>query len=105
MRFRHRSRKRPAEAEGRLLEVREFEGMEMLSYSAPAEQWACSGLVRTSGPTISASKKATVAYPTIKRLFDPHILRYEASKAFERPCDAVVKRAPKRRVCGFHNLR
>jgi len=36
-------------------------------------------------PTINTSRKATVACPTIKRLFDPHVLRYEPSRALESP--------------------
>ena len=35
--------------------------------------------------TVNASREATVAYPIIKRLFDPHVLRYESSKDVGKP--------------------
>ena len=53
---------------------------------------------------INTIRKATVAYPTIKRLFDPHCSRYDPSKALENPCVDVIKRALKHRVRGFPNL-
>ena len=56
------------------------------------------------GTTINTIRKATVAYPTIKRLFDPHCSRYDPSKALENPCVDVIKRALKHRVRGFPNL-
>ena len=53
--------------------------------------------------TINTRRKATVAYPVIKRLFDPSVMRYEPSKGIAKPRVDVIKRASKRRICGFRN--
>ena len=37
--------------------------------------------------------------------FVPHVLRCAPSKAHEKPCNSVIKRNPKHKICGFPNLR